>query len=161
MTIKPQPHSISQGNTGILDHIYDFFREEYFTNGIDQDELDVFFTSISDFYLKYIDAGLEGLNIQGVKLKNKYTDKIFQYGISCITGGIDPLAVEISLSFLTMTIKNQFDISQQEFLEIKILVKLLIYMQRHNINDYLCDLNQFCSAQIFSEINLKFSAYKK
>jgi hypothetical protein len=129
-------------------------------NEIKQSGIDCFFDTISEFFFIYMSLGLLAFNPKDINLENKYTKMYFISGFNCIKNGVDPITLEIILSYLTLaTIKNK-SVSQQELLEIKLLEKIFKIIDQFNIKEYISIAINFCSSDQFNKIEKLFKEIK-
>jgi hypothetical protein len=139
-----------------IDMLHIYFRslkttEPKFSSLIDQNSLDQFFYTLTQFFFNCRENGFAQADCTAIRFKENNVKEYFITGFVCIQNGMEPLAIEIIMEYLMLLNKTQI-ITHQELLEMKFIEKTLTLMQHDQIDEYLYLLEKFCSAQILNKI---------
>lgn len=133
------------------------------TNIIDsfnQNDLDIFFTSLSDFFVNTLKNGLANVSSDNINFKNISSQEIFNTGYYYIQNGICPDTIKALIETETLfKIKNS-SLKKDEILEVILLKEILIYIQNRDFNKFLDIQNQLCSNKLRSINEMKFNIFK-
>lgn len=138
----------------LIKNVNKFFGEN--VKNIDQANVDDFIILIADYFYSVLTVNVDERNIN-LNFKSMNTKKIFDFGINCINQGIANDVIEAVLPFISYNIIQDKQLSNQEILEIKLLEKLILMIQRANVKEFLSFINYLCSSDTYSLIHFKFS----
>jgi hypothetical protein len=150
-------------NKLIIDKINEFLANttvNKFEETIKQPLLDEFIKEVSDYFYSLLTIDVTERN-RKFTFKNKYTKYYFEFGVSCIENGIYYDLLDSILHYLSNILNKNNLLSCQESLEIKLLEKLLIIIQKADTKEYLIIINYLCSPDVYYEISSKLTQVKK
>jgi hypothetical protein len=143
-----------------IDELHTYFRtlktvNPEYPNSIDENSLDQFLYTITQFFFNCLENGFSKIDCTTIELKENNVKEYFITGFTCIRNGMEPLAIETIMEYLTLLYSTK-DMSYQELLEIKFIEKTLKLIQHSQINEYLYLLEQFCSKKTSNKIQKDF-----
>jgi hypothetical protein len=126
---------------------------------IEQADIDDFISLIADYLYTVLTVNVDERNTN-LNFKNMNTKKVFDFGINCINQGISSDVIEAVLPFISYNIIQDKQLPNQEILEINLLEKLILIIQKADVEQFLLFINHLCSSDTYSVINYKFSQLK-
>lgn len=129
-------------------------------DSFNQDDLDLFFTSLSNFFVNILKKGLANISSDNIKFKNTSSQEIFNIGFYYIQNGICPDTIKALIETeILFKIKN-LSLKKDEILEMILLKEILIYIQNSDFEKFLDFQNQLCSNKFRSINEMKFDIFK-
>lgn len=129
-------------------------------DSFNQDDLDLFFTSLSNFFVNTLKEGLANTSSDNIKFKYISSQEIFNIGYHYIQSGICPDTIKVLIETeILFKIKNS-SLKKDEILQMILLKEILIYIQNSDLNKFLDIQNQLCSNKFRSINETKFDIFK-
>lgn len=135
-------------------------KTETLFNSFNQNDLDLFFTSISDFFVDTLKNGLANINSDCIKFKYLASQEIFNTGYNYIQSGICPDTIKALIETEILFKTKSLHLSKDEIFEMILLKDILIYIQNHDFTRFLDIQNQLCSNKLRSINETKFNSFK-
>jgi len=147
---------IQEREREMIENVNKFLGEN--STNIDQVNVDDFIILLADYFYSFLTVSVYERNTN-LNFKSINTKNIFDFGINCINQGLANNVIEAVLPFISYKIIQDKQLSNQEILEIKLLEKLILMIQRADVNEFLSFINYLCSTDTYSQIALKFSQF--
>ena len=141
----------------LIKNVNKFLRDN--STNINQANVDDFIILIADYLYSVLTVNVNERNTN-LNFKSMNTKKIFDFGINCINQGIADNVIQAVIPFISHNIIQDKQLSNQEILEIKLLEKLILMIQKAGVKEFLEFINYLCSSDIYSQIALKFSQFE-
>jgi hypothetical protein len=111
------------------------------------DKIDMFLSHLTDIFVSILDNGYVSVDNENLLFENKYTKKLFIAGMTGLKQGLTPMALEITLDFLSSQTIREQSISTQELFEIGLLKYIIPILRPENdcIKRFIDFLIEFCS----------------
>ncbi|MCL2253139.1 MAG: hypothetical protein FWC09_01720 [Lachnospiraceae bacterium] len=126
---------------------------------IEQNKMDVFFDELTNIFIYALENGLAYIHEYSIELENEHTLLAVKKGLDCVQEGLLPLVVKTILETSNLLTLKSHPISEQEMLELKLLEKIILYIQSSEIQAYINLLSRLCTRHSAGVIENRMKKY--
>jgi len=126
---------------------------------IAEKDIDDFIIMAADYFYAFLTEDMYKRD-RNKNFKNMNTKRIFDFGVRCMDEGINCDVLEVVLPVISHDALQNGNLTNQEIMEIKLMEKLLLLIQKGAVKEFLIFINYVCSSGVYSLIYQKFSKLK-